>query len=387
MSGTIAIIAVFGGLVFFHELGHFAMARFFKMGVQTFSLGFGPALYATKRGSTRYQIAAFPLGGFVSLVGETSEDDLPEGFSKEESFSLRPAWQRFLVILAGPIFNLVLAWLLCWGLLYTNGQHELLPVIGVFSEKSPAREAGLRVGDSIRTINGMPVERWEEIAPLVQKSKGSTLTVVAARLPEGADQSDSPASNAPLPATGSEAGQNTPAKAESIETVTFSFEPVRITQTNFFGEKLENWIMGVSPRGDLRPVAFGFIEAASGGVREAGNMVLLTWKVLTGLLRGNVAADTVGGPIGIGKAIYEQAGIGLANVVFVAAFISVNLGIMNLLPIPVLDGGHLVFLSIEMLFRRAVPDYFREKAAMIGLGLLLGLMFFATYNDIVRLFE
>ena len=386
MLGTIAIIAVFGGLVFFHELGHFAVARFFKMGVQTFSLGFGPALYKKQRGKTLYQIAAIPLGGFVSLVGEASEKDLPEGFTKEESFALRPAWQRFLVILAGPVFNLVLAWLLCWGLLYTSGRHDLLPVIGVFSEKSPAREAGLLVGDSIRTINGMPVEQWEDISRLVQQSKGDTLTVVAVRLPEGADQSDSPASN-PQNALPESTAQGAVASDNTITKVTFTFSPVKVIQTNFFGEELNTWIMGISPRGDLRPVAYGFFEAAAGGVREAGNMVVLTWKVLAGLVKGNVAADNVGGPIGIGKAIYEQAGIGLANVIFVAAFISVNLGIMNLLPIPVLDGGHLIFLSVEMVFRRAVPEYLREKAAMIGLGLLLSLMVFATYNDIVRFFQ
>lgn len=351
MIGTIAIILVFGGLIFFHELGHFLIARVFGMGVQTFSLGFGPALVSFTRGKTRYQVAALPLGGFVSLVGESESAEIPEGFTEEESFSLRPAWQRFLVILAGPVFNLLLAWFICWGLMWTGGREFLPPVIGEIIAESAAAESPLREGDHIVSIDGVQVSRWLDIAPLIQKGGGENV-LITARQPDGA-------------------------------LLTFSVTPRKVSQTTPEGQTLESWAIGIKA-GQAEHQEFGFFASAREGVIEAGRMASVIWTALGDLVTRKVAFENVGGPILIAQAIYTQAEYGLASVLMLGAFISVNLGVLNLLPIPVLDGGHLIFLGVEMLGRRPVPKKIQEKAMIFGLFLLLFLMAAATFNDVMR---
>ena len=353
MTGTVAIIVVFGGLIFFHELGHFLAAKFFRMGVKTFSLGFGPSLASFSYGKTRYQLALLPLGGFVSLVGESSQNDLPDNFTKIESFSLRPAWQRFVVIASGPIFNLVLAWLLCWVLIGTHGREELLPVIQTVQKQSQAQAVGMVSGDVITSINDSPVEKWADISPLVQLSQGNALKVVINR---------------------------------SGQKHTLTITPTKQETPTIYGDTVDRWVLGIQPSGATHVVHYSFLEAGKQGLVQARDMVVLTWKMMAALFSGAVAADNIGGPIGIGKIIYDQSASGMANVLFIAALISVNLGILNLLPIPILDGGQLLFLTIEMAFRRPIPEFIREKASLVGAVLLICLMVFATFNDIMNFF-
>lgn len=351
MMGTIAVVLVFGGLIFFHELGHFAAARALGMGVKTFSLGFGPALLTFTRGKTTCQIAALPLGGYVSLVGESENAEIPEGFTKEESFSLRPAWQRFLVILAGPVFNLLLAWIICWGLVWTGGREFLPPVVGEIVADSPAAESPLRPGDIILSVDGVQVSRWLDIAPLVQRGEGKAV-VITLEQPGG-------------------------------DRITFAVTPERISQTTAEGHTVEGWAVGIKA-GEAERREFGFFASAGEGMAEAGRMAAIIWNALGDLISRKVAFDNVGGPILIAQAIHTQTEQGLASVLMLAALISVNLGVLNLLPIPVLDGGHLIFLVAEMVGRRPVPVKVREKAMFVGLALLLFLMLAATFNDVMR---
>lgn len=353
MTGTIAVVLVFGGLIFFHELGHFAVARLFGMGVKTFSLGFGPVLLSFKGAKTRYQVAALPLGGFVSLVGERGGAELPEGFTEQESFALRPAWQRFMVILAGPVCNLLLAWFICWGLLWSGGRDFRPPVVGEISEDSPAMHSPLQAGDRILRIGGVEVTRWGEIGPLVQRSAGKEVVVTAQR-PDGSS-------------------------------LIFSIAPALHKETTPEGQAFEVWVMGIRP-GEVEHQEFGFFPAAYEGLLDARNMVSFIWRALGDLVTGAVAFDNVGGPILIAQTIHSQADSGLVSVLMIAAIISVNLGMLNLLPVPVLDGGHLVFLTVEMAAGRPVPQAMQEKAMFFGLFLLLALMVAATYNDIMRFF-
>ena len=160
----IAVIIVLGGLIFFHELGHFAVARCLGMGVSTFSLGFGPKILKRKLGKTEYALSLVPLGGYVALVGESNESEIPEGFSPKESFALRPAWQRLLVVIAGPAANILLAWLLCWILAFGWGTPVLLPDVGAVVENSPAAKAGLKAGDRILSIDGQAVGSWDAMS-------------------------------------------------------------------------------------------------------------------------------------------------------------------------------------------------------------------------------
>jgi regulator of sigma E protease len=354
MTGIIAVVRVFGGLIFFHELGHFLVARGFGMGVKTFSLGFGPALWARTRGKTRYQVAAVPLGGYVSLVGEQSAAELPPGFSAEESFALRPAWQRFLVIAAGSVFNLLLAWLLCWGMVWVNGRSFVPPIVGEILEATPAADSALRVGDRIVSIDGESIERWAQLSAQIQSSAGKNLKITAQRPDAGF--------------------------------VTFQVTPALLRQTNAKGETLEYWGLGIKP-GEAERREFGFLASAREGMTDAGGMVVFIWKVFTDLIAGRVGFDNVGGPVLIAQAIYTQADHGFVGVLMLAALISVNLGVLNLLPVPVLDGGHLAFLLVEMAAGRPVPPRVQERAALVGLFLLLFLMVAATYNDIMRFFS
>lgn len=353
MYGVIAVILVLGGLIFFHELGHFLAARSFGMGVQTFSLGFGPAIFSRKRGKTKYQVAAFPLGGYVALVGESQDAEIPEEFTPEESFSLRPAWQRFFVLAAGSVFNLLLAWIICWGLAWSNGRMVLPPVVGDFQEGGAAESSPLQKGDRILSIDGIRVETWAEMPPLVQRSGGKDMTITAQR-PD-----------------------------ESI--VTFLMAPKPFEQSE--NSKAPTvWSMGIKSEAPEYQ-ELGFFAAAGAGLDEAVRMGTLIWRTLGDLLTTKIEFSNVGGPILIAQTIYTQAEHGIANILMIAAFISVNLGIFNLLPIPVLDGGHLLFLLVEMAGRKPVPVPIQEKSMAVGLFLLLGLMVAATYNDVIRLFS
>ena len=171
LTTIIAAVIVLGGLIFFHELGHFLVARALGMGVSTFSLGFGPKLLTWKHGKTEYALSLVPLGGYVALVGEYEDGDktseLPDGFTPEECFSFRPAWQRLLVVAAGPVFNIILAWLLCWIMAYGWGMGLLLPHVGKVEAGSPAAVAGLLPGDTILRINGAPIQEWKEMADAI----------------------------------------------------------------------------------------------------------------------------------------------------------------------------------------------------------------------------
>lgn len=354
LTGIIAVVLVFGGLVFFHELGHFLAARSFKMGVKTFSLGFGPPIVSRKRGKTVYQIAAVPLGGFVALVGETRDAEIPDEFDEKENFSLRPAWQRFIVVAAGSVFNLFLAWLICWGLMWNGGRTTVPPVVGEILADSAAAESPLKSGYRIISLNGISISRFTEMPPIVQASEGKEITVVA----EEPDES----------------------------LITFSLAPTMLSHTQPDGSVVESWSMGIRPAGATHE-EFGFFEAAWEGVIEAKNMAAYTWKALSDLVTRKMAFDNVGGPIMIAQVIYKQADHGLINVLMLAALISVNLGVLNLLPIPVLDGGHLIFLLVEMAGRRPVPVAIQEKAMMAGLFLLISLMLAATFNDVMRIFN
>lgn len=350
MLGILAIVLVFGGLIFFHELGHFSAARMFGMGVKTFSLGFGPTLLSTKPNKTAYQVALLPLGGYVALVGETDPDELPEGFTREESFSLRPAWQRFIVIAAGPFFNLLLAWALCWGVLYVNGESYRLPVINEVVPASSAHQAGLLPNDIVDSINGVTIKDWVEIPSMVQASEGRPVEMGIKR-----------------------AGIN----------MTFTVTPILQDLPDGRGQA---WMLGIAHSDEAQTISHTILSASTAAFERLGSITVMMWEGIVGLVQRTISPENLMGPIGIGEVIYKTSEYGLNSVLSIAILISLNLGLINLVPIPVLDGGHLVFLTIEMLTRRSVPDSVKSGAAFVGLALLLCLMIFATYNDVMRLF-
>ena len=347
----LAVALVLGGLIFFHELGHFLAARAFGMGVVTFSLGFGPKIFGFTRGATRYVLSAIPLGGYVQLVAQDPDDTAPDDFPPETHFRLRPAWQRMVVVAAGPIFNFVLAWLLFWCLLVAEGRFEMLPVIGQVQKDSPAEMAGIKAGDTVVGVNGAPVANWDTLATAIRGGGGKPVTLTVSR--DGAEQ-------------------------------TFALTPTLRTVKNIFGEEESAPLVGIVASGKTRSVPVGPGSAAGEAVRQTWNVVVVTYTGLLKLLERVVPLDSLGGPIMIAQMVSKQASEGLGNVVALAALISVNLGVLNLLPIPVLDGGHLLFYALEIILRRPVSPRMRQLTTRLGLAFLIGLMILATVNDIRR---
>lgn len=384
----IAVSLVLGGLIFFHELGHFAVARSLGMGVSTFSLGFGPKILKHKWGKTEYALSLVPLGGYVALVGEQDDSELPEGFTKEESFSLRPAWQRLLVVAAGPVANMLLAWLLCWILAFGWGTPQLLPQVGGLVENGPAAKAGIQAGDTIVSIDGQAINDWEDMTHAIARSDGQPLSIVlqrpakiAATAPESESRARQDAALA-APAEGDAASVQggTPAAMLTVEV-----KPEMSVRKTIFGEDEKAWLVGIRNTGAVRLVEHGFWGSAAAGAAQASDMLALTWKSFVKLVERVVPLDQVGGPIMIMQMVSKQAHEGIAGVLALAALISINLGVLNLLPIPVLDGGQIVFCLWEMIFRRPINARVQEYAMRAGLALLVGLMLLATYNDIWRI--
>ncbi|SCM73759.1 site-2 protease family protein [Desulfovibrio sp. 86] len=390
----IAVSLVLGGLIFFHELGHFAVARSLGMGVSTFSLGFGPKILKRTWGKTEYALSLVPLGGYVALVGEQEDSELPEGFTREESFSLRPAWQRLLVVAAGPVANMLLAWLLCWILAFGWGTPLLLPQVGGLVENGPAAKAGVQAGDTIVRIDGQPIVAWDDMTRAIARSNGQPLSVVLERphkaAVNGAEGEDGQ-STAPAGTSGAETTANTTADAASGQgnlppsIMTVEIRPEMSVRKTIFGEDEKAWLVGIRNTGAVRLVQHGFWGAAAAGASQASDMLALTWKSFVKLVERVVPLDQVGGPIMIMQMVGKQAHEGIAGLLALAALISINLGVLNLLPIPVLDGGQIVFCLWEMIFRRPVNARVQEYAMRAGLALLVALMLLATYNDLWRI--
>lgn len=368
-DSVLAVLVVLGGLIFFHELGHFAMARVLGMGVRTFSLGFGPKLLTIRRGKTDYCLSLIPLGGYVALAGEEDEEErTPDGsmysakgkeidgvmFTANELFSERPAWNRFLVVLAGPVANFALALVLCWVLALAQGETYRLPVVGGVNAGSPAALAGIEPGDTILSIDGVAIDNWDQVMEGVGAGKGNPLNLVLVR--------------------------------DNVEH-TLTLTPEAKTRPNLFGEMKPAWLIGIADAGKTGSKPLGMVDAIRSGTTKTWDMITFTCESFVKLFQRVVPLDNVGGPILIAQMIGQQAEHGILAVLMLASLISVNLGILNLLPIPVLDGGHIVFLTMEMILRRPVSVTARNMSARVGMALLLCLMLLATWNDLVRLFS
>ncbi|MFQ6110787.1 MAG: RIP metalloprotease RseP [Nitrospinota bacterium] len=342
-------IIVLGALIFVHELGHFLVAKRLRIGVEKFSLGFGPPLWAFRRGETQYQVAAVPLGGYVKLMGEDPEQEVEV---PEKSFSLRPVRERLAVVLAGPLFNIFFAVLLFW-VLNMVGVPTLGTTILRTEPGSPAEAAGLKEGDKIIAIDAEAVETWEEMAAIIRRSGGRNLNFLVLR--QGRELS-------------------------------FTIVPRMTSRRDLFGEMREVPLIGVIAGRELILKRAGPVRALGRGFLQSYQMVRLTVTAIWKILNRTLSTQTLGGPLLIAKMAGESAQRGLLYLVSFVALLSINLGIINLFPIPILDGGHLIFLAIEAVAGRPLSVRKREMAQQIGLMVIVSLMFFVFYNDIIRIF-
>ena len=352
-TNIFAFVIVLGVLIFFHELGHFLVARFFGVGVEKFSLGFGPKIFGKNVGITEYRISAIPLGGYVKMVGEEPDAEIgPE--QKAISFTHKHVLKRILIVAAGPVFNILLAVLIFYGIFQISGTIILKPIIGDVQDGAPAKSAGFKKGDDIVNINGLPVETWDQMAGIIADSKGSPLEVIVDR--DGLTQ-------------------------------VIQVTPQLKTTKNIFGEDIPRYVIGITAAGETYTKKLNPIGALSESLIQTYKIVELTVVSVAKIIQGTVSTKTIGGPIMIAELAGQQAKMGATNLLFFIALISVNLAILNILPIPVLDGGHLLFFTIELIIGRPVSIRIREVSQQAGMFVLILLMIFVFYNDITRIFS
>ena len=354
MNSVISFVIVLGLLIFVHEFGHFLFAKLFGVKVLRFSLGFGPKLFGRQIGETEYLVSAFPLGGYVKMYGENPGDEVEEA-ETGRAFNAKPLWQRFCIVAAGPVFNLLFA-VVVFFLLYAFAglpQPVAGTKIGQVAPDSPAATAGIVAGDEILAINGKPTDKWEQISELVRDSGGQPVTMLVRR---------------------------------GEETLTLTGTPTIQPITNIFGEKVgERYLLGISRSGEMVFQKVSLLTAFKAGFIQTWNLIYLTFLSLIKIIQKVVPASELGGPILIAQLAGQQLEAGWMNLVYFIGLLSVNLGILNLFPIPILDGGHLLFFAVEGIMRRPLSMKTRELLQQIGLFLLVSLMFFVFYNDIMRL--
>jgi regulator of sigma E protease len=351
ITNIISFVVVLGVLIFVHEFGHFLLAKLVGVGVEKFSLGFGPRIVGRKIGMTDYMISAIPLGGYVKMVGESPGNEVDYSLLSL-SFSHKSLFKRSLIVLAGPVFNLLLAVLIFFVFFLVSGLPILQPEVGEVQEGMPAHEAGICPGDRIVSIDANPVTRWEEMADLINQSSGRPLSIEVLR---------------------------------DDRTVLVKVTPKQLSSQNLFGELIEKYVIGITASGAVTVQKLNIFQSAAYGVTQAWQIAELTVLAIGKIIAGTLSPKNLGGPIMIAQLAGQQAEAGIVNFIFFIALLSVNLGIINLLPIPVLDGGHLLFFLIEAVTRRPLNHKMREVAQQVGIFVLILLMIFVFYNDIARI--
>lgn len=334
-------------LVFFHELGHFTAARILKVGVLKFSVGFGESLYSKKIGQTQYAISAIPLGGYVSLKGQDDSNPTAKSMDDDSYNKLSPLG-RIFILFAGPFFNFALAFLIFIALGYI-GVDRLAPVVGNVMPDSAALQAGIMKNDRILSIDGAKIRQWDEITKQILL-KPTTIEIER----EG-------------------------------KILTVNLTPKIGESVNLFREKIQKPLIGISPSGEivnLKNRGFDAIKFAYKETLEASKLIFVG---IGKLIEGVVPMKDMGGIIQIADITSKAAEIGISTLLIITALISVNLGVLNLLPIPALDGGHILFNLYELIFRREMNEKVYVGLTYCGWALLLTLMIFATFNDILRL--
>ena len=424
-------------LIFVHELGHFLAARKCGVIVEKFSIGFGKKLFGFTSRGTEFIVAAIPLGGYVKMKGE----ELGEETSEEGSFSAAPPQHRLLIAFAGPAFNILFA-LAIYVFVYMIGVETIGPVIGTVKENSPALEAGLQTGDKIISVNNNPIRFWSQLQKKVYHSPGEKLDFQIERLNKGIInleiiptteeiknlfgdteqvgligitplantityiKKESAAEKAGLqlndriiavqninifgwsdlrPAAVNKPGELLTFKIQRNDTeILIPLTPTPKTIKGPDGNDLKIGEIGIGMSGLMVLEQYGLIGSVSRAIKETWEMTSLIAISVQKMLFGSIPADQIGGPILIFQIYGEQAEQGFNEFIRLTALLSINLGLINLLPIPILDGGHILFFLIEIIKGRPVSERNRELAQQVGFFMLISLMVFAFYNDIVR---
>lgn len=435
----VVFLLALAALIFVHELGHFLVARKCGVLVEKFSLGFGPKLASFNQGGTEYRISAIPLGGYVKMKGEDPSEALTDD---KGSFSAAPVKHRLAIAFAGPLFNILFA-VVIYVVVYLNGVPALGTWVGAVKESSPAIAAGLQTGDKIIEIDGQKVHFWEELQDVVHKNPGKQLEFVVERdnakvlnfsvtpvkeqvsnlfgdkedvgligitplvrdivfIEEGsaADQAGLKVGDQLIAVDNATILGWTDLKTAAIdkpgqklnfrvlrdgEELEFTLTPNSKVIQDEEGRNIGIGVLGIGMSGEMVAEKYGLFGAIQKAFKETWRLTYLIAISIKKMIVGNIPADTIGGPILIFQIYGEQAKQGFNELIRLTALLSINLGLLNLLPIPILDGGHIFFFIIEIIKGKPVSEKNRERAQQVGLFMLISLMVFAFYNDIMRI--
>lgn len=362
---VIPFLLVLTLLVFVHEMGHYLVGRWSGIRILAFSIGFGPELIGwTDRHGTRWKLAAIPLGGYVKFYGDEDAASVPdykrlEALAPEErsqTFLGAKLWKRAATVAAGPIANFILAIAIFAVLFSVYGRQVADPVVARVNENSAAAQAGVVPGDRLISIDNTPVVTFDDVRRYVSVRPEMPISI---RIERNGAMLD------------------------------LSMVPQRTELTDQFGNKMEIGVIGIltdQEAGNFRTVSYGPIEAVGQGVLQSWHVVTGTFDYLSNVVTGRMKADQIGGPIRVAKVSGQMATLGIPFLLNIAAILSVSIGLLNLMPVPVLDGGHLMFYAVEALRGRPVGPAAQDVAYRIGFAMVLMLMVFATWNDISMFF-
>jgi regulator of sigma E protease len=353
---VLAFLLVIGPLIFVHELGHYFVGRWFGVKAETFSIGFGREIFGwTDRRGTRWKVGWLPLGGYVRFKGDMNPASTPseEWLSlppeeRAETFQAKSLWQRFLIVLAGPLTNFLFAILVYVALFASYGEPRTPPVVAGIQENSAAARAGFQPGDRVLAINGSAVGRFEDIASYVAIRPDQRMRFDVQR---------------------------------GERRIVIDATPSAETQRDRFGNEARVGRLGVA-RGGVEIAELAPHEALGAAFRQTGDTVQMMVVTLGQVISGRRSLKEMGGPLKIAQFSGQQASLGWLDFVLFMTLISINLGFINLLPIPLLDGGHLLFYAIEGVRRKPLKPEAQEWAFRTGLAVLLALMIFVTFNDL-----
>ncbi len=357
MLSIVSAVVVIAVLIFVHELGHFTFAKLFNVKVLVFSLGFGPALLKKRIGDTEYRLSVLPLGGYVKMLGE-NEDEEPketdEKISEDDrtrSYANQANWKKLLILIAGPFSNLVFAFLFLW-VVFLHGVPYLTTKIGEVKQGSPAYSAGVQKGDSITEINGTHVHDWDDMKKIITANPDKELSITIER------------NNKPF---------------------LVKVKPEIMPEKDIFGETVNVPIIGITPAGEFEmrksnPL-YSFVLAGN----ETWNISSLVVLSLVKLIEGKIPTKELGGPILIAQQAAKQARRGLIALMYFAALIGINFAILNILPIPVLDGGNILFTLVEAVIRKPINKKVKLAILQLGVLFIILLTVFVFYNDISRI--
>lgn len=348
MSWLVSLL-VLSALIFFHELGHYLAARVMGVYVEVFSIGFGKKLFSFRAWNTQWSISAIPLGGYVKMKGQDDSDPTKKSYD-DDSYNSKTPMQKIFILLAGPAANFLLAFVLYFTIAL-GGPDILSPVIGNVVKDSPAQVAGLQENDRVISINGTKISTWKEMAEIISSSDGSL---------------------------------NLEIQRDGF--IEFTTLTPKITQTtNIYSETVQKKMIGIGSSGASHKLELTPIETLSYATEQTVFASTLIFTGVKKLIFGEVPAKELGGVISIVKLTSDATVAGWMSVLFFAALISVNLGVLNLLPIPALDGGHIMFNLYELITRREASEAIIIKLTIAGWVVLFSLMGLGLYNDITRL--